>query len=156
MSKAYGVRTKELRAVFSAAPNESLRLQAIYERMKADGVGDGDERNAIRDTLPWLIRCGFLLRTGRGKNASYQFSGQGMRRVFYDEREALQRRQEQRRQRDKARRASRVGCQAGRIPKPVLAVPIETQTGETVDQFLARGGKVERLPTHWEQMERAA
>jgi hypothetical protein len=160
MSKGYGVRTRELREVFSASPGENLSMQSIYERMKADGVGAAEERKNIRDTLPWMVRCGYLIRTGRGKDASFQYSGQGMRRVYISEDQRAQHRRELRRQREQARyeqrRGARVGCQAGRIPKPVLGVPTAAPTPETVEQFLARGGEVQRLTTHWEQMEQAA
>jgi hypothetical protein len=54
----------------------------------------------------------------------------------------------------KRSRAARVALQAANMPEQaaVRAAP----SAETVEQFMARGGRVQRLPTHWEQMERAA
>jgi hypothetical protein len=47
-----------------------------------------------------------------------------------------------------------VNLRAANMPAPAAAP--QQQVCETIEQFLARGGRVQRLPTHWEQMERAA
>lgn len=162
MSKGYGVRTRELREIFSASPDESLAMQTIYERMKAAGVGDADERKGIRDALPWMLRSGYLVRTGKGKDASFKYSGQGMRRLFAAESHHADREKQIRTQKGRTqekfeqRRASRIGCRAGRIPKPAMGIRVAAGGTETVEEFRARGGQIERLTTHWEQTEHAA
>jgi len=47
-----------------------------------------------------------------------------------------------------------VETQAAKTPVPAKAKPMPAV--ETLEQFLARGGRVQRLATHWEQMEQAA
>jgi hypothetical protein len=162
MSKKYGELAQQLRDVFNASPDEYLTSQTLYERMGAAGPTQQQERESIRDTLPWLLRCGFLVRQGRGMTASFKASGQGMKRQRMTEEQLQERRRERaavRSQRERAARlqctrAARVGVKAANTPAPATVkadVP-----AETVEQFLARGGRVQRLTAHWEQMERAA
>ena len=80
MSKKYGELAQQLRQVFNASPDEYLTSQTLYERMGAAGPTQQQERESIRDTLPWLLRCGFLVKQGRGMTASFKASGQGMKR----------------------------------------------------------------------------
>lgn len=162
MSKKYGELTQELRQVFNASPDQYLTSQMLYERMGAAGPAQRQERESIRDTLPWLVRCGFLVKQGRGMKASFKASGQGMKRQRLTEEQLQERRRERaalRSQCDRAARlqrtrASRVGLRAANTPAP--ATVKANGPAETVEQFLARGGRVQRLTAHWEQMERAA
>lgn len=162
MSKKYGELAQQLRQVFNASPDEYLASQTLYERMGAADPAQRQERESIRDTLPWLLRCGFLVKKGRGMTASFKASGQGMKRQRMTEEQLQERRRERaalRSQRERAARlqrtrAARVGINAANTPAPATAkadVP-----AETVEQFLARGGRVQRLTAHWEQVERAA
>jgi len=158
MNDQYGQRSKDLRAVFASCQGEALGMQALYERMGAAEVGNAKERKNIRDTLPWLVRCGFLLKVGRGKEATFQASGVPLKvRRKLTEAELKERK--------RARNARRLPLQrvirsiavrdqepsASKSSPPRWPAPVET-----VEQFLARGGRVQRLTAHWEQMERAA
>ena len=162
MSKKYGELAQELRQVFNASPDEYLTSQALYERMGAAGPTHRQERESIRDTLPWLLRCGFLVKHGRGMTASFKASGQGMKRQRLTEEQLQARKRERaalRSQRERAARlqrtrAARVGVKAANTPSP--ATVKADAPAETVEQFLARGGRVQRLTAHWEQMECAA
>lgn len=162
MSKKYGELAQQLRQVFNDSPDQYLTSQTLYERMGAADPGQRQERESIRDTLPWLLRCGFLVKQGRGMTASFKASGQGMKRQRMTEEQLQERRRERaalRSQRERAARlqrtrAARVGVKAANTPAPATVkadIP-----AETVEQFLARGGRVQRLTAHWEQMERAA
>jgi len=157
MNMPYGWRTKRLRALFNETPDDSLTLQDIYQRAGAARLGSADERNAIRDTLPWLVRCGFLQKEGRGKKATFKCSGQGMSGVTRAPAMTRETKLARRREREREQRASRHPevreRHARLLDAPTTSTVIDA---ETVEQFRARGGRVERLPTHWEQMERAA
>lgn len=152
MTRVYGERAADLRKVFEAAPGQQLTRQALYERMGATEVGKAEERRNIRNTLPALVRCGFVVKEGRGSTATYQGTGKAKRAPKAPEELA-----DTKRQRNAQRtattvvrtRTARVAQQAANTPAPAKARPVES--GETVEQFLARGGKVQRLTTHWEQ-----
>ncbi|WP_367345724.1 hypothetical protein [Stenotrophomonas bentonitica] len=152
MTRVYGERAAELRKVFEAAPGQQLTRQSLYERMGATEVGKADERRNIRNALPALVRCGFVVKEGLGIAATYQGTGKA-KKVPKAPAELA----ESKRQRNALRtaatavrtRAARVAQQAANTPAPPKVKAIES--GETVEQFLARGGRVQRLTAHWEQ-----
>lgn len=159
MNRQYGERPASMRKVFEAAPDEAFSAQALYERMGVAAVGQAEERKNIRNTLPSLVRCGFLLKVGMGSSATYQSTGKAKKRGRATEAELAERKRQRNALRPSASnavrtRAARVEMQAANTPAPAkapAAVP-----GETVEQFLKRGGRVQRLTTRWEQMEQAA
>lgn len=132
------------------------------------GAETADQRSAVRDALRYCVAAGFLARTETKIGPVFQLTGQGMPRVVLTEAERKQRQRERDARRvrtprpprqrapatPKRSRAARVEMQAANTPVPAKAKPMPVV--ETVEQFLARGGRVQRLPTHWEQMERAA
>jgi len=140
-------------------------MVAICEGCAAETI---DQRRAVRDAVRYCVGAGFISRTETKIGPVYELTGQGMPRVVLSDAE----RKERQRQRDAGRarnsrrrpqhalaapkrsRAARVAMQAANTPEPaaVRAPP----SAETVEQFLARGGRVQRLTAHWEQMERAA
>lgn len=140
-------------------------MVAICEGCAAETI---DQRRAVRDAVRYCVGAGFISRTETKIGPVYELTGQGMPRVVLTDAE----RKERQRQRDAGRarnsrrpaqhavaapkrsRAARVAMQAANTPEP--AAVREAPLVETVEQFLARGGRVQRLPTHWEQMERAA
>jgi hypothetical protein len=144
------------------APWTSL---AICEGCGAETV---EQRSAVRDAVRYCVAAGFLARTETKIGPVYRLTGQGMRRVVLTDAERKQRQRERDARRIRARqpprpsrvkapkrsRAARVNMQAANTPAPAKAKTVVQ--GETVEQFLARGGRVHRLTTHWEQMERAA
>jgi len=54
-------------------------------------------------------------------------------------------------ERARAARGATVGLRAAMIPKRVRAAPVATPVFETFEQWLARGGEVERLTAAWER-----
>lgn len=140
-------------------------MPAICEGCGADTAV---QRSAVRDAVRYCVDVGFLSRTDTKIGAVYQLTGQGMPRRILTDAERKQRQRERDARRVRARRparparaaapkrsrAARVDMQAANTPAPanLKAVP----QGETVEQFLARGGRVQRLTAHWEQMEQAA
>lgn len=134
------------------------------------GVAPGDERRRLAEAVRCGYLCGFLERTETASGRAYRVSGKGMRRPTLEEGERGRRKAEARLARDDRKRrargapvspnkssrvrAARVSLRAANMPVPATAR--QHQGCETVEQFLARGGRVQRLPAHWEQMERAA
>jgi len=134
------------------------------------GVAPGDERRRLAEAVRCGYLCGFLERTETASGRAYRVSGNGMRRPTLEEGERVRRKAEARLARDDLKRrargapvspnkssrvrAARVSLRAANMPAPAAAP--QQQACETIEQFLARGGRVQRLPTHWEQMERAA
>jgi len=153
MTRIYGERADRLRKLFEAAPNEKFTNQVLFERMDAASVGQAEERKNIRNTLPSLVRCGFLKKEGLGSGATYQSTGKAKKRPKASPAELAERK----RQRNALRtaqhavrtRAARVELQAANTPAPAKLKAVEP--GETVEQFLARGGRVQRLVATWEQ-----
>lgn len=143
MNYENGGRAGELRRVFASAPGEALTMQRVYERMGVVGIDQALERKNIRSTMPCLVRGGFVVKKGAGPAATFKATGAGMKRPtatgegrtaksIYDR-----------------SRAARVDLQAANTPPPAM-LPAAVQ-GETVEQFEARGGKVEVLPTYWDR-----
>lgn len=127
------------------------------------GAETTDQRSAVRDAVRYCVAAGFLARTETKIGPVYQLTGQGMPRVVLTDAERKQRQRERDARRvrtprpprqrapaaPKRSRAARVEMQAANTPVPaqVKAMP----TVETLAQFEARGGKVERLPTCWDR-----
>lgn len=134
------------------------------------GVAPGDERRRLAEAVRCGYLCGFLERTETASGRAYRVSGKGMRRPTLEEGDRARRKAEARLARDDRKRrargapvfpnkssrvrAARVSLRAANMPVPATAV--QHSVCETVEQFLARGGRVQRLTAHWEQMERAA
>ena len=116
------------------------------------GAETTEQRSAVRDALRYCVAAGFLARTETKVGPVFQLTGQGMPRVVLTDAERKQRQRTP--AAPKRSRAARVETQAANTPVPAKAKPMPAV--ETLEQFLARGGRVQRLPTHWEQMERAA
>ena len=158
MIRIYGERAANVRQVLDATPGEALKAQDLYERMGIAAVGNAEERKNVRNTLPALVRCGFVLKTGSGPDATYQSSGKAKKRRQAPDAEQGARKRERSALAAATKlvrtRAARVEMQAANTPAPAKKPAF--QLGETVEQFLARGGRVLRLAASWEQMERAA
>lgn len=127
------------------------------------GAETTDQRSAVRDALRYCVAAGFLARTETKIGPVFQLTGQSMPRVVLTDAERKQRQRERDARRvrtprpprqrapasPKRSRAARVEMQAANTPVPakVKAMP----PVETLEQFEARGGKVERLPTCWDR-----
>lgn len=156
----------QVRAVFTAAPGQAFTFARLRLELTGTETPPEAERCAIAGAVKYLAGCGFLVKDGQGTTAQLRASGNGMKQPrLTDEQRVEKQRAKNRRQsaRRKERRgglpvarAARVDARAGMIPKPVLAVPTAKAVAETLEQFLARGGRVQRLTAHWEQLERAA
>lgn len=149
MTRIYGERADALRKVFEAAPDEELTHQALFDRMGVAAVGQAEERTNIRNSLPALIRCGYVLKTGLGPGATYRHGG----KLKSPRKAASPRKQGSGVARAAGlvrTRAARVELQAANTPVP--AKPKAVDPGETVEQFMARGGEVQVLPTTWDRV----
>ncbi len=154
MNREYGERAKSIRAVFEAVPDEAMTTQSLYERMGVAAVGMAEERKNVRNTLPALVRCGFLAKKGLGTDATYQSTGKAKRTPKASDAELARRKGRRNALRQSTvtavrTRAARVAQQAANTPAPAKAPKVVE--GETVEQFLARGGRVQRLVATWEQ-----
>lgn len=149
MTRIYGERADALRKVFEATPDEELTHQALFERMGVAAVGQAEERTHIRNSLPALIRCGYVLKTGLGPGATYRHGGKlkSPRKTVAPRPQGSGVALAPRLVRT---RAARVELQAANTPAP--AKPKAVEQGETLEQFLARGGRVQLLPTAWDQV----
>lgn len=141
MSDESGGRAAELRRVFASAPGEALTMQRVYERMGVVGIDQALERKNIRSTMPSLVRGGFVVKKGLGPAATFKATGAGMRRPT-----ATGEGRASRAVHDRSR-AARIGMQAANTLQPFKVADVEQ--GETVEQFEARGGRVEVLSAFW-------
>lgn len=148
--RIYGERAEKLRKVFEATPEEEMTHQTLFERMGVAAVGQAEERTDIRNALPSLVRNGYVLKTGLGPGATYRHSGKLKTEPKPPARQSQQRNAVARAASLVRTRAARVELQAANTPVP--AKPKAVEPGETVDQFLARGGKVQVLPTTWDRV----
>lgn len=138
-------RAAELRRVFASAPGQALTTQRVYERMGLVGIDQALERKNIRSTMPCLARGGFVVKNGVGPAATFKATGAGMKRPT-----ATQEGRASKPSHDRSR-AALVAQQAANIPAPAK-VSAAVQ-GETVEQFLARGGQVQRLSSGWQSRD---
>lgn len=139
------------------APWTSL---AICEGCSAETT---DQRSAVRDAVRYCVAAGFLTRTETKIGPVFQLTGQGMPRVVLTDAERKQRQRERDARRvrtprpprqrapaaPKRSRAARVEMQAANTPVPAKVKAMTPV--ETLEQFEARGGKVERLPACWDR-----
>lgn len=92
--------------------NASPPVPGLTFALRAHGRGRPGPAAAtgehIRDTLPWLLRCGFLVQQGRGMTASFKASGQGMERQRITEEQLQERRREPAALRSQRERAARL------------------------------------------------
>lgn len=165
MAKPTGL-SDEVRTIFEERKDQSLCHHQVFELMGVIGLDKTKERNGVRDVLSWLVNCGYLAKAGSRATAAYRYSGQGMRFQKATAEELRERRIE----RGRAYRArngaqptaprvdkmtisrSRVGLLADLAPaKPWGKEKDGQRPAETVEQFEARGGRVQRLAASWEQ-----
>jgi len=147
---------EHIRIVMSARAEHPHSYAEIFAALRERGVDTVKAREAIQEALRYLSRCGFAAKFGKGDTATFQATGQGMKRPRLPTGEAQRRRLERDKLRKQSRRPAaaprerRVDANTVSRPKVKKAAPC-TGPAETVEQFRARGGRVERLPTHWEQ-----
>lgn len=149
-----------VRTALTARPDRAHTYADVDAALDAQGVDTKLAAEAIQQSLRYLKNCGFANKVGVGARATFQATGQGMRRPRLGREESQRRRHE----RDRARRLARKAAQprerrmdantvcrpSAKKPDPVVVQPM------TVEEFKAAGGVIERLTTHWEQMEQAA
>lgn len=153
------------RALFEA--NAGLVVTSA-QASDAAGVQGWKKRQAMRRTLHGLVDAGYLAKTGIGEVATFQATGNGMRRKFRTPEERVERAREiSRASKARARAArlaaeprvdrmtinrARVAQRAGLAPAKAWGKETDGRImAETVEQFEARGGQVQRLTASWEQ-----
>lgn len=164
MAKPTGL-SDEVRSIFEERKGQSLGHQQVFELMGVTGVARTKERNGVRDVLSWLVSCGYLVKTGARATAAYRYSGQGMRFQKATDEELRERRIERARAyrarngaQPKAPRVDKMTINRSRVAllaDPAPAKPwgkekAGQRPAETVEQFVARGGQVQRLTASWE------
>lgn len=126
------------------------------------GAAPGSERAQVYDAVRYCVEVRFLTRTDTRNGPVYQMTGEGMPRPVLTDAERKQRKRERDARRvrttrpaaapiaarPRLARAARVAVQAANTPAPTVVPKVEA--GETVEQFLARGGRVQRLVASWE------
>lgn len=155
------------RALF--ASNPGIEVTAV-QASDAAGVQGWKNRQAMRRTLHDLVDAGYLSKTP-GVAPTFTATGQGMRRKAMAPEERAERRREISRASKAKTRAARAAAQPAspRVDRMTInrsrvaqlsglapAKPWGKEKGkghpaETVEQFEARGGQVQRLPASWEQ-----
>jgi len=155
-----------VRGVFEARKSEAIGHAQLFEVLGLSGAHLSAERNTVRDQLKYLVNCGYLIKTGHRATAAYRYSGRGMRFQKATAEELRDRRIERGRAyrakngaQPKAPRVdkmtinrSRVGLLADLAPAKAWGKEKDGQRpAETVEQFEARGGQVQRLTASWEQ-----
>ncbi len=166
MSKKQSGVSQSVRTIFDARRADAIGHAELFSLLCVDSPSLSAERNAVRDSLKWLVSCGYLEKTGRAATAAYRYSGQGMRHQKATEEELRERRLERGRARRDAKGAqpkaprvdkmtvnrARVDLRADLVPaKPWGKEKGGQRPAETVDEFKARGGQVQRLTASWEQ-----
>ncbi|MFL4510821.1 hypothetical protein ACJ6WJ_02635 [Stenotrophomonas maltophilia] len=165
MAKPTGL-SDEVRTIFEARKGQSLGHQHVFELMDVTGVDKTKERNGVRDVLTWLVNCGYLVKTGARATAAYRYSGQGMRFHKATASELRERRIERGRAyrarngaQTKAPRVDKMTINRSRVALLADLAPAKAwgkekdgqRPAETVEQFEARGGQVQRLTASWER-----
>lgn len=165
MAKPTGL-SDEVRTIFEAQKGQSFGHQQVFELMGVTGVNKTKERNGVRDVLTWLVSCGYLVKTGARTTAAYRYSGKGMRFHKATAEELRERRIERGRAyrarsgtQPKAPRVDKMTINRSRVALLADLAPAKPwgkekdgqRPAETVEQFEARGGRVQRLTASWEQ-----
>lgn len=117
--------------IFRATPGLVLKMQGIIDQMGLAGEGKLTQRRQARAIVYWLAARGELIKTGNGPEAEYSLGSRPKKPA----------------RSPAAKMASRLGL----IPQPVRAVPCAGQPAMTVEEFLGKGGKIQRLPASWDQ-----
>lgn len=162
MSEQTKLKPDHIREAFEAAPGKALLREELHSALDAAGFDVSGQKEYIGSVVRYLVNAGYLAKAALGSTVQYSRTAKPQGRPHrLPVGEANRRRQERRRLKDLAKRAAAVPRERRRDantvarPKKVPPVPAVV-VAETVEQFRRRGGRVERLPTHWEQMERAA
>ena len=157
----------QVRALFGAAPQARLQLCEMYERANANTAR---HRERISSAARDLVLAGYLVKDGKGKKAKFRASGQGVPRKFVVTDEQREQCRADKLVKQAIYRATRRAGTAPRAPDKMTinrakvdlrvdlapAKPWGKEKGsqrpaETVQQFQARGGQVQRLTASWEQ-----
>ncbi|HDS1519166.1 TPA: hypothetical protein QEK92_001841 [Stenotrophomonas maltophilia] len=153
------------RALFEANPGLVVTSSQASD---AAGVQGWRKRQNMRRTLHDLVNAGYLAKAGTGEVATFQATGSGMRRKFRTPEERVERTREiNRASKARARAArlaaeprvdkmtinrSRVAQRSGLAPAKAWGKEKDGQrAAETVEQFEARGGQVQRLTVSWDR-----
>lgn len=157
-----------VRALFERMPSVALVAREIYQGVGATTPIDRDRiRSALRD----LTEARYLVKDGSGQRALFRLSGIGMPRAFVVTDEQRERCRLDKAHKQALRRAARRRVAAGprtadkmtinrsRVALLADLAPAKPwgkekdgqRPAETVEEFMARGGKVQRLTASWEQ-----
>jgi len=152
----------DVREVFVKHPGVSHSKADLCEALRPAGfVDDPTNREYLGDVLRYLVRGGYLAKEGDAARPLYTRTGRPKgRRNLLPPGEAARRQRERERLKQAARRALRNPRErrvdSNTVCRPKVKAMVANGQPETVEQFRARGGKVEKLLAHWQMRERAA
>ncbi len=161
-SKSYAGRS---RALFEANPGLQITGIKVADQL---GVVGYVERGKVRRTLRDLVDAGYLRKLGDGRTGLYERTGARMQRLpMTPEQRKARDSQLTKEYRERVRAAqgssarapdkmtinrARLDLLADLAPaKPWGKEKGRQRRAETVEQFQARGGQVQRLTASWEQ-----
>ena len=161
-SKTYAGRS---RALFESAPGLQITGIQVADRL---GIVGHVERGKVRRTLRDLVDAGYLRKLGEGRTGLYERTGACMQRLpMTPEQRKAKNSEIANAYRVRIRAAQQAGPRApdrmtiNRARLDLLAdlAPAKPwgkeksggRPAETVEQFQARGGQVQRLTASWEQ-----
>lgn len=162
MSEHTKLTPDHVRAVFQAASGE-LGHKQIYAALADMRVEiTAESREHVGNVLRYLVRWDYLQKSTEGGVTRFARTGKEKgRRDLLSPAESTRRRRERERLRRirnveaKPPRERRMDGNTVSRPKAVKEPAFSGKT-ETIAEFEARGGMVQRLTTHWEEAECAA
>lgn len=152
-----------VRAALAKAPADGCSYAELYQLLAEAGMPAKENRDRVISILRYLVARKYVARVGVAGTARFSLTGKAMEKPRLNQAQQAERRREKGRRRS-ARRKSRleyvppkpvapVGARAALIPEPVRKAAGPSVLGETVAEFLARGGRVQRLSASWEQAD---
>lgn len=150
---------QRVRGVLARRPGHAHSHAEIYQGLRAGGIDVDAAKCAILTALRYLTGRGYISKVGNKATARFQDTGKPMENVRLPPGEAARRRRERSKLRARARAAARRPRplderrvdQNTVVRRPKKAVEAPAGGFETVEQFRARGGKVERLSASWDR-----
>ncbi|WP_312711147.1 hypothetical protein [Stenotrophomonas sp.] len=154
---------EQVRAALAKAPADGCSYAELYELLAAAGMPAKENRDRVISILRYLVARNYVARVGVAGTARFSLTGKAMEKPRLNEAQQAERRREKGRRRAARRKVrlehfrsepvAALGARAPLIPKPARKAAGPSVLGETVAEFVARGGRVQRLSASWEQTD---
>jgi len=142
-----------VRAALVAQPAPGLKYADLYGALGADQVVD---KEAIQIVLRYLVKGGYVSKTGTRTQATFMLTGEPMKRPRLTAEQRIVKKRERSKAKEARRSATRRAARQARgsetrsLRKALPPTSAQSLAGaETVEQFRARGGQVIRLAGPW-------